>query len=230
MERGENDRPSPEKADHDVWAENLKTARLAEELGFGSLWTIEHRVAPYAMTPNPVQLLSYWAGALKQIDLGTMVSVESTRDKIPHRSSNRIDRLRRSKNPAAIAHLPWRGRATVLEVNSRGRVAHTIILPKPAVSSPKPIALTRTGCGGSVSNLSPRPRLCPAESDQGLQDLVRRRQQLVSMITAESNRRQQATILRSATASDASCAALSGKKSPSSMRSRAGSSSSPRSG
>src|SRR5271167_4690826 len=24
-------------------------------------------------------------------------------------SSNRIDRLRRSKNPAAIAHLPWRG-------------------------------------------------------------------------------------------------------------------------
>src|SRR5580698_10379355 len=25
-------------------------------------------------------------------------------------SSNRIDRLRRSKNPAAIAHLPWRGR------------------------------------------------------------------------------------------------------------------------
>jgi len=75
MERGEDGPPHPRKADHEVWAENLKTARLAEELGFSSLWTIEHRVAPYAMTPNPVQMLSYWAGALKQIDLGTMVIV-----------------------------------------------------------------------------------------------------------------------------------------------------------
>ena len=75
MERGEEGPPRPKKPDHDVWAENLKSARLAEELGFSSLWTIEHRVAPYAMTPNPVQMLSYWAGALKQIDLGTMVIV-----------------------------------------------------------------------------------------------------------------------------------------------------------
>jgi len=75
MERGEDGPPRPKKADHDVWSENLKTACLAEELGFSSLWTIEHRVAPYAMTPNPVQMLSYWAGALKQIDLGTMVIV-----------------------------------------------------------------------------------------------------------------------------------------------------------
>ena len=75
MERGEGGPPRPKKPDHDIWAENLKPARLAEELGFSSLWTIEHRVAPYAMTPNPVQMLSYWAGALKQIDLGTMVIV-----------------------------------------------------------------------------------------------------------------------------------------------------------
>jgi hypothetical protein len=44
MERGENGRPRPEKADHEVWAQNLKTSRLAEELEFSSLWTIEHRV------------------------------------------------------------------------------------------------------------------------------------------------------------------------------------------
>jgi alkanesulfonate monooxygenase SsuD/methylene tetrahydromethanopterin reductase-like flavin-dependent oxidoreductase (luciferase family) len=75
MERGEEVPPRPKKADHEVWAENLKSARLAEELEFSSLWTIEHRVAPYAMTPNPVQMLSYWAGALKQIDLGSMVIV-----------------------------------------------------------------------------------------------------------------------------------------------------------
>jgi hypothetical protein len=44
MERGENGRPRPEKADHEVWAQNLKTSRLAEELEFSSLWTIKHRV------------------------------------------------------------------------------------------------------------------------------------------------------------------------------------------
>lgn len=53
MERGENGRSRPEKADHDVWTENLKTARLADERGFSSLRTIEHRVAPCAMTANP---------------------------------------------------------------------------------------------------------------------------------------------------------------------------------
>ena len=75
MERGENSRPRPEKAYHEVWAENLKNARLVEELEFSSLWSIEHGVAPYAMTPNPGQGLSCWAGARKQIELGTMVIV-----------------------------------------------------------------------------------------------------------------------------------------------------------
>lgn len=74
-ERGENVPSHPSKADHEVWAENLKAARLIEQLGFDSLWTIEHHVAPYAMTPNPVQTLSYWAGALERINLGTMVIV-----------------------------------------------------------------------------------------------------------------------------------------------------------
>jgi alkanesulfonate monooxygenase SsuD/methylene tetrahydromethanopterin reductase-like flavin-dependent oxidoreductase (luciferase family) len=59
MEGGENGPPHPKKVDYDVWAENLKTAGLAEDLGLSSLWTIEHRVAPYAMTGNPVQMLSY---------------------------------------------------------------------------------------------------------------------------------------------------------------------------
>ena len=39
-ERGEDAPPRPKTADHDVWAENLETARLAEELGFSSLWTM----------------------------------------------------------------------------------------------------------------------------------------------------------------------------------------------
>ena len=41
--------------------------------------------------------------------------------------------------------------------------------------------------------LKPPPTPAPSESDQELQELVRRRQQLVAMITAESNRRQQAS-------------------------------------
>jgi transposase len=41
--------------------------------------------------------------------------------------------------------------------------------------------------------LKPAPTPAPSASDQELQELVRRRQQLVAMITAESNRRQQAS-------------------------------------
>jgi alkanesulfonate monooxygenase SsuD/methylene tetrahydromethanopterin reductase-like flavin-dependent oxidoreductase (luciferase family) len=48
---------------------------LVEELGFDSLWTIEHHISPYTMVTNPVQLLTFFAGATSRIDVGTMVVV-----------------------------------------------------------------------------------------------------------------------------------------------------------
>jgi alkanesulfonate monooxygenase SsuD/methylene tetrahydromethanopterin reductase-like flavin-dependent oxidoreductase (luciferase family) len=58
-----------------VFKEELNIARLADELGFDSLWTIEHHFTPYTMVTNPLQYLSYVAGITKRVDLGTMVTV-----------------------------------------------------------------------------------------------------------------------------------------------------------
>ena len=53
----------------------IETALMAEDLGFDSLWTVEHHVSPYTMIPNPVQLLTFFAGATSRMDMGTMVVV-----------------------------------------------------------------------------------------------------------------------------------------------------------
>ena len=48
---------------------------MAEDLGLDSLWTVEHHVSPYTMIPNPLQLLTFFAGATSRMDMGTMVVV-----------------------------------------------------------------------------------------------------------------------------------------------------------
>jgi alkanesulfonate monooxygenase SsuD/methylene tetrahydromethanopterin reductase-like flavin-dependent oxidoreductase (luciferase family) len=48
---------------------------LAEPLGFDSLFALEHHFTGYAMSPAPTQLLSYYAGRTKRIQLGTAVIV-----------------------------------------------------------------------------------------------------------------------------------------------------------
>lgn len=66
------DAPIP---DHQYVTEDVEIALLADELGYDSLWTVEHHLTPYNMVTNPLQSLSYLAGATKQIDFGTMVVV-----------------------------------------------------------------------------------------------------------------------------------------------------------
>jgi alkanesulfonate monooxygenase SsuD/methylene tetrahydromethanopterin reductase-like flavin-dependent oxidoreductase (luciferase family) len=58
-----------------VFNEELTLARLADELGFDSVWTIEHHFTPYTMVTNPLQYLTYIAGVTERVDLGTMVVV-----------------------------------------------------------------------------------------------------------------------------------------------------------
>jgi len=74
-ERGEDTPLRPRKSDREIFAEELGIARIADESGFDSLWTIEHHFTPYTMVTNPLQYLSYVAGITERVDLGTMVVV-----------------------------------------------------------------------------------------------------------------------------------------------------------
>ena len=62
-------------ADSQVLSEDLRLGRLAEPLGFDSIWTVEHHFSALTIVPNPLQFLTYFAGCTKQIELGTMVVV-----------------------------------------------------------------------------------------------------------------------------------------------------------
>lgn len=75
QERGEDVPGKASPADTTLFADDLRLHDQAEDLNFDTLWTIEHHFTPYAMVTNPVQLLTYFAGRTKRIDLGTMVIV-----------------------------------------------------------------------------------------------------------------------------------------------------------
>lgn len=53
----------------------LALGDLAEPLGFDGIWVPEHFGTPYGMTPNPLQLLSYFAGRTERITFGTQIVV-----------------------------------------------------------------------------------------------------------------------------------------------------------
>lgn len=74
-ERGEQVAARPAISDRSILLEELELARIADELGFDSLWTVEHHFTPYTMVTNPLQLLTYLAGVTRSADLGTMVVV-----------------------------------------------------------------------------------------------------------------------------------------------------------
>jgi alkanesulfonate monooxygenase SsuD/methylene tetrahydromethanopterin reductase-like flavin-dependent oxidoreductase (luciferase family) len=65
--------PSP--SDAQVYDDELRLGDQVEALGFDSVWTVEHHFSPYTMNPNPMQLLSYFAGKTSRIDVGSMVVV-----------------------------------------------------------------------------------------------------------------------------------------------------------
>lgn len=77
-EAEEQGKPVPARAvrsDRDIFNEEIGIARIADETGFDSVWTIEHHFTPYTMVTNPLQYLTYIAGITKKVDLGTMVTV-----------------------------------------------------------------------------------------------------------------------------------------------------------
>ncbi|MBI3801172.1 MAG: LLM class flavin-dependent oxidoreductase [Deltaproteobacteria bacterium] len=64
-----------EKPDGEIYKDDVRLGLLAEPLGFDSIWSVEHHFTGYAMVPNVVQLLTYFAGATKRVQLGTAVIV-----------------------------------------------------------------------------------------------------------------------------------------------------------
>jgi alkanesulfonate monooxygenase SsuD/methylene tetrahydromethanopterin reductase-like flavin-dependent oxidoreductase (luciferase family) len=56
--------------DGEVWDEEIRLARLADELGFDVLWSVEHHFNDYSFCPDNLQLMSYLA-PITRADLGT---------------------------------------------------------------------------------------------------------------------------------------------------------------
>lgn len=67
--------PHDGRADREVYENELRLAGLAEPLGFQSIWGVEHHFTDYTMSPDVLQLLTYFAGRTERIQLGSMVVV-----------------------------------------------------------------------------------------------------------------------------------------------------------
>jgi alkanesulfonate monooxygenase SsuD/methylene tetrahydromethanopterin reductase-like flavin-dependent oxidoreductase (luciferase family) len=75
LERGEDVPLLEPNTDASMWAQEIETALKVEDHGFDSIWVVEHHVSPYTMITNPIQALSFFAGATSRIDFGTMIVV-----------------------------------------------------------------------------------------------------------------------------------------------------------
>jgi len=75
QENGEDVPPLEPNTDAQVWAQEIDTALKLEDLGYDSIWTVEHHVSPYTMITNAVQALTFFAGATTKVDVGTMIVV-----------------------------------------------------------------------------------------------------------------------------------------------------------
>jgi alkanesulfonate monooxygenase SsuD/methylene tetrahydromethanopterin reductase-like flavin-dependent oxidoreductase (luciferase family) len=58
-------------SDAEVWDEELRLARLAADLGFDVLWSVEHHFNDYSFCPDNLQLMSYLAAECRDVGLGT---------------------------------------------------------------------------------------------------------------------------------------------------------------
>ncbi|MCL2427704.1 MAG: LLM class flavin-dependent oxidoreductase [Alphaproteobacteria bacterium] len=58
-------------SDDQAWDEEIRLAKLANDLGFNALWSVEHHFNDYSFCPDNLQLMSYLAAVCPDIDLGT---------------------------------------------------------------------------------------------------------------------------------------------------------------
>src|SRR4051812_6528617 len=81
----------PGISDGQVYAEELRLARLADELGFDVAWAAEHHFFGYSFCPDNTELLAYLAGVTSHIDVGTAAVIMPWHD--PLRVAERISLL-----------------------------------------------------------------------------------------------------------------------------------------
>ena len=74
--------PDKRLTDREVYQQELRLAKLAEPLGFESIWRTEHHFTDYLISPDVVQFLSYMAGCTQKALLGSMVVVLPWHDPI----------------------------------------------------------------------------------------------------------------------------------------------------
>jgi alkanesulfonate monooxygenase SsuD/methylene tetrahydromethanopterin reductase-like flavin-dependent oxidoreductase (luciferase family) len=77
--------------DLDVYEEELRLVDLAAELGFDSVWALEHHFTDYVIEPDPLQLLTWIAARHPDLRVGTAVIVLPWHD--PVRCAERIAQL-----------------------------------------------------------------------------------------------------------------------------------------
>ena len=124
LERGEDDVGEPTVPDWKAWKDHLDVFLQADELGFDALWSVEHHFTPYCLIPDPLQLLTYIAGATKRIDVGSMVCVLPWWEplKLAEEVEHAADGPRRRAQPAHRRR-PWPGPPRVrLARHRHGRV------------------------------------------------------------------------------------------------------------
>ncbi len=68
--------------DAGVYDTEYRLADRVEALGFDSLWGVEHHFNGYAMCPDPLKFLTYFAGRTSRVKLGSMVVVSPWHDPI----------------------------------------------------------------------------------------------------------------------------------------------------
>ena len=64
-----------QSGDGAVYASEYRLADRSEQLGFDSVWSVEHHFNGYAMCPNPLKFLTYIAARTSRVKLGSMVVV-----------------------------------------------------------------------------------------------------------------------------------------------------------
>jgi alkanesulfonate monooxygenase SsuD/methylene tetrahydromethanopterin reductase-like flavin-dependent oxidoreductase (luciferase family) len=93
----------PNRTDLEVYRNELRLGRLAESLGFESIWGVEHHFTDYTMCPDVLQYLTYFAGTTETMQLGSMVVVLPWHD--PLRVAEQVAMLDAMSNGRVILGL-----------------------------------------------------------------------------------------------------------------------------
>ncbi|MBV1931089.1 MAG: LLM class flavin-dependent oxidoreductase [Porticoccaceae bacterium] len=62
-------------SDFEIYQKEIEVAKLAEPLGYDSIWAVEHHFTNYTMCPNPIEFLTYMSAITSKIKLGTAAMI-----------------------------------------------------------------------------------------------------------------------------------------------------------